>query len=562
MLLVTQEIQQRGEALVAAARAGDEKTARRYTDYFVLNHLVDEGIPYWEQAVAAGDAFSHYTLARYRKIRGDRPAAAALYRAVADRHSGSAYGLGILLKEIGAPEAAEWFRRGWENGRDLNCKIELGKLLAAEGQLDEAPKFLMSNVDIGDIAVFRWVQLFESIREEFDRVAAALDAAEADGDADAAAAALHPLFDLEKHFRAYPGLTAEAESYYLRAGELSVSARVDYAVFLDETGDDADWAKACELLTRAHEEGHQGAAFVLGLGHEQRGALADAEHWYVLSAGLGHPAAQYSLGLLCKRQRRYDEAEHWFRRLAEDDEDAVTQLERLAVLRESGSIAPGKDLRRLPGLRERAEAGDVGAGYAYGKILRDWGGASERHVVRWIEPAAEAGDPEAAYELAEMYRAMRYKPAVRDDWYRRAAEAGHHDACNEMGWLSEHHRDYQEAERWYVRAAEDGSSLNAMLAGKLKAQRGAYAEAEPYLRQVWEDDRGTSFRTEAAGYYGLVLHRLGRHAEALEPLRTAAARWDEDVRSRYSPDDFVVMARMADPAKELAEAEAALAGSA
>ncbi|MDL2075956.1 hypothetical protein QNN03_05835 [Streptomyces sp. GXMU-J15] len=131
-----------------------------------------------------------------------------------------------------------------------------------------------------------------------------------------------------------------------------------------------------------------------------------------------------------------------------------------------------------------------------------------------------------------------------------------------MGWLSEHHRDYQEAERWYVRAAEDGSSLNAMLAGKLMAQRGAYAEAEPYLRQVWEDDRDAVYRTEAAGYYGLVLHRLGRLTEAREPLRAAAARWREDVRSRYSPDDFAVMARMADPAKELEEVEAALAGSA
>jgi hypothetical protein len=30
------------------------------------------------------------------------------------------------------PEAAEWFRRGWENGRNLDCEIELGKLLVAE----------------------------------------------------------------------------------------------------------------------------------------------------------------------------------------------------------------------------------------------------------------------------------------------------------------------------------------------------------------------------------------------------------------------------------------------
>jgi hypothetical protein len=55
------------------------------------------------------------------------------------------------------------------------------------------------------------------------------------------------------------------------------------------------------------------------------------------------------------------------------------------------------------------------------------------------------------------------------------------------------------------------------------------------------------------------VHRLGRLPEAVEPLRTAAARWDEDVRARYSPDDLTVLARTADPEKELAEVEAALA---
>ncbi|MET9433201.1 tetratricopeptide repeat protein [Streptomyces sp. NPDC006551] len=550
-----QDIQTRGEALVAAARAGDARTARRHTDFFVLGHHVDEGIPYWEQAVAAGDAFSHYTLARYRKIRGDRPAAEALYRAAADRHSGCAYGLGVLLKENGDPEAAEWFRRGWEEGRNLDCKIELGKLLAAEGRLDEAPKFLMSDIGLGDIAVFRWVKLFESIREDFDRVAAALDAAEGAGDGDAAAETLRPLFDLERHFRDYSGLTAEAAGYYRRASALSASVRVDHAVFLDETAGDASWPEARRLLVQAHEEGYEGAAYVLGVLHEQRGDLADAEQWYGLAAGDGHPAAQWNLGLLCKRQRRYEEAERWFREVGEDDEDVVAQLDRITAIREAGA-APGKDLRRLPGLRERAEAGDVHASYAYGKILGDWAGAGDRHLIRWIEPAALAGDPEAAYDLAELYGSLR-GPASRDHWYRRAAEAGHHDACNQMGRLSEYHRDYQEAERWYVRAADDGSPLNAMLAGRLKAQRGAYAEAEPFLRKAWEEGTGSAHGTEAAGYYGLVLHRMGRLAEAVEPLRAATARWDEDVRARYSRDDLDVLARTADPAKELAEVEAA-----
>ncbi|UNO43552.1 sel1 repeat family protein [Streptomyces sp. MST-110588] len=553
-----QEIQAHGEALVAAARAGDTEAARRHTDFFVLRGHVDEGIPYWEQAAAAGDAFSHYTLARYRKVRGDRPAADALYRAVADRHAGCAYGLGVLLKENGDPEAAEWFRRGWEDGRHLDCKIELGKLLAAQGRLEEAAKFLMSDVELGDIAVFRWVKLFESIRADFDSVAAGLDAAEAAGDADAAEEALRPLFDLEQHFRDYPGLIPEAAGYYRRAAALSPSARVDQAVFLEATGTEASWPEARGLLLQAHQEGYDGAAYVLGVLHEQRGDLGDAEHWYGLAATGGHPAARWNLGLLCKRQRRLEEAERWLREVGEDDEDVVEQLARIAALRESGEAGPGKDLRRLPGLRERAEAGDVHASYAYGKILGDWAGADARHLLRWIEPAALAGDPQAAYDLAELHNTLR-APGPRDHWYRKAAEAGHHEACQQMGWLSEYHRDYQEAERWYVRAAGDGSPLHAMFAGKLKAQRGAYSEAEPYLRTAWEEGGDFEYGTEAAGYYGLVLHRLGRLTEAVEPLRTAAARWEEDVYARYGMDDLNVLARMADPEEELAAVEAALA---
>lgn len=552
-----EEIQAHGEALVAAARAGDAKTARRHTDFFVLRKHVDEGIPYWEQAVAAGDAFSHYTLARYRKIRGDRQAADALYRAVADRHAGCAYGLGVLLREDGDPEAVEWFRRGWEGGRHLDCKIELGKLIAAEGRLEEASKFLMSDIELGDIAVFRWAQLFDSIGEDFDRVAAGLDAAEAAGDGDAAVEALRPLFDLEKHFRDYPGLTIEAARQYRRASGLSAAARVDHAVFLTETGGEESWPEARGLVLQAHEEGYEGAAYALGVLHEQRGDLGDAEHWYGLAAAKGQPRAQWNLALLHKRQRRYEEAERWFREVGEDDEDVVEQLARIAAIRAGGGVGPGKDLRRLPGLRERAEAGDVHASYAYGRILGDWAGADDLHLIRWIEPAALAGHEDAAYDLAELYGALR-RPVLRDRWYRTAAEAGHHDACNQMGWLSEYHRDYQEAERWYVRAAGDGSPLNAMLAGKLKAQRGAFAEAEPFLQVAWEEGGDSAYRTEAAGYYGLVLHRLGRLMEAVEPLRTATARWDEDVSARYSRDDLDVLARTVDPAKELAAVEAAL----
>ncbi|MEV0743765.1 sel1 repeat family protein [Streptomyces sp. NPDC050273] len=555
---MTEDIQARGEALVAAAHAGDSEGVRRGTDFFVFGKHIDEGIPYWEQAAAAGDAFAHYTLARYRKIRGDRSAADALYRAVAERHPGSAYGLGVLLREDGDPEAAEWLRRGWEGGRNLDCKIELGKLMAVEGRVEEASAFLMSDTELGDIAVFRWSQLFDSFKAACDATATGLEAAEADEDGEAAVTAVKSLFALDKHFADYPGLTTEADTLYRRASALSAQAGLYYAMFLTETGGEESWPRARDLLLRAHEDGCDQAAALLGIEHERRGDLAEAERAYLLAVDAGEEPPKWNLAMLCKRLARYDEAEAWFAEFGDDDRDAVQQLARVAALREGGAPTSGEvDFRLLPGLRERAEAGDARAGYEYAAMLNDWRGKNARYLLRWMEPAAEAGDSEAAYDVAELYAALRRFP-LRDAWHRRAAEGGDHHSCHHMGWLSEQHRDYQEAERWYVRAADGGPLLNSMLAGKLKAQRAAYAEAEPFLRTAWEEGEGSAYWTEAAGYYGLVLHRLGRSEEAVEPLEEAVDRWEEDVRSRYDRDDLDLLSRMVRPEKVLEEVEAAL----
>ncbi|MDI3408116.1 hypothetical protein [Streptomyces cavernicola] len=379
---MTQESQSHGEALVAAARAGDEKNAWRHTDFFVLGHHVDEGIPYWERAVAEGDAFSHYTLARYRKVRGDRTAAEALYRAVAERHSDSAYGLGVLLKENGDPEAAEWFRHGWEWGGHLDCKIELGKQLAAEGRLDEAAKFLREDVGLGDIAVFRWVELFESIGEQFARIEETLDNAEAAaeyGDAETAAEraveTTGPLLDLEEqgHFRTYPGLAEQAADLYRRAAARSEKARVAQASFQAVTTDYEAWPEARALLLQAHEAGYDGASFGLGILHSERGEIAETEHWYEVSYARGNRRAAWKLGLLRKWQWRYEDAERWFRKAGENDAKVLAQLENIAALRaEDDASAPGDpDPRGLTALRERAEAGDADAAYAYGEALAE-----------------------------------------------------------------------------------------------------------------------------------------------------------------------------------------------
>lgn len=113
--------------------------------------------------------------------------------------------------------------------------------------------------------------------------------------------------------------------------------------------------------------------------------------------------------------------------------------------------------------------------------------------------------------------------------------------------------DRAAAEALYRSAADRHSGCAHGLGG------GAYTEAEPFLRKAWGEGGSAPHRTEAAGCYGLVPHRLVRLTEAVEPLRTAAARWDDDVRARHRLDDLTVLARTADPARELAEVETASA---
>lgn len=560
-----------GEELVAAAGNGDSETVRRRTDALVRAGHIDEAIPYWERA--SSDAYAAYTLARYRKIRGDRETAERLYRAHARDDAGCAYGLAVLLQEDRASEAGEWFRRGAELGH-LDCKIEAAKLLAAEGKLIEAAAFLMAGAELGDIAVFRWVREFEALRSELDWVArelaaatsvtstgdgadtAATDEAENADEADNVDEARRKLNELRPQLRNYPGLLTEFEEHYRRAAQLgNVAALADHALALDECG---AYEKARELLFRARELGYAGATYLIALFEEQRGELAAAERWYTEAANADHESAQWNLATMCLRQRRLDEAAYWFERVGLDDDDVPGKLATIQTMRGQDHSVRLESVASLPGLRARAESGDDRARFEYGAMMWSWAaGLCTRHMVEWIRPAAEAGDVEAARTMAEMYRELG-QPYQRDHWWRRTAELGEAAAAVEMGMLSEHHHDWQEAERWYECSAAQGNGLAQFFAGKLKAQRGAFAEAEPLLQRAYEGGAERDYLLEATGYYGLVLHRLGRSAEAAPLLRLSADRWKE-VERRYRRDDLVRLSRTPDFAAEAAAALSAAA---
>jgi uncharacterized protein len=78
-------------------------------------------------------------------------------------------------------------------------------------------------------------------------------------------------------------------------------------------------------------------------------------------------------------------------------------------------------------------------------------------------PAAEAGDPDAQYCVAILYRDGKGTPqneARAIHWYRKAAERGHAEAQFELGRAYNEGtvipQDDVEAARWYEQAAKRG----------------------------------------------------------------------------------------------------------
>ena len=113
-----------------------------------------------------------------------------------------------------------------------------------------------------------------------------------------------------------------------------------------------------------------------------------------------------------------------------------------------------------------AHADDLGAA---DRAIRT--GAYEEAAVH-LERAAHAGDPEAQYRLASLYRMGRGVEANHEQafrWFEAAARQGHNRAkynlgvMFEKGWGTPANRD--EALRWYRRAAIEG---NERAAAKLR----------------------------------------------------------------------------------------------
>ncbi|MET9448975.1 sel1 repeat family protein [Streptomyces cinerochromogenes] len=586
-----------GEAELAAAQAGRPGAAREYAEHLTGKGQVDEALSWWEKAaVEEGDGEAARTLAIVHKDRWDFEEAERWYRMAADRDGGCAFGLATLLKEAGDQTGAqEWYARGAELG-SLECVTNGAVMLAGQGRWEEALARLGEACERGDRKAFQARHIIERILDDLERWGDALAAAERDGDPEAAYDALSDLRDPEYQgmFDAYPSTVGAAEALYARAAALgSAQALVDQAILVER--DASRWPEARALAERSHELGYAGAAFVLGIWWEERGELREAEKWFrAADENGGHDLACLRLGVLCKRQRRLDEAEEWLRRTGVDEENydsfnsvqelIVDTLKEIAELRtKSGNSADAERHARLPGLRANAEAdgadpedmfayadalhglrrlpeaaewyrraGTTRASLALGRMQHQLGGAKGTYMLPLYEPAAAAGDAEAAYDIAEIHSEAGDKRSA-GLWYHRAAQLGHGRAAWHVGWISEERRgDPQFAERWYVRAAETGLARPAYLAGMSMVRYGRYAEAERWLVMAWEQGI-----VEASYYLGRALRGLGREEEAVGWLRRAVERYAEFERERYGFNRLDPRPELADLLMELEQDEEA-----
>jgi TPR repeat protein len=572
---------------LAAAEAGQPGAARTYAELLTKQGLVDQALPWWEKAVEEGDANAARTLAIVHRDRWDFARAERWYRSAADRDGGCAFGLATLLEEAGDHAGAqEWYERGAELG-SVECLTNGAVRLARRGEWDEAVRRLEEADEQGDHVAYHALDAVNRILEDLEQREADLAEAERDGDAEAAYGALEELAqgEYDEVFKNYPAAAAAAEALFARAAAVgSAKALVDQAILAAR--DDSRWPEVRALAERGHELGYSGAAYVLGVWWEHRGELREAEKWYRAADASdgGHYVACVNLALLCERQLRLDEAEEWLRRTGVDEEnhdpwddthelivrtyrdiaeargkaeepaDAALREQLPELLAAAGADGAGPEemlacadaldrLRRLPEAAEwYRRAGTPQALLALGRMLYERGGAKGRHLIPLYEPAAEAGDAEAAYEIAEIHdRAKNARSAGL--WHLRAARLGHGRAAWAVAWVSQQRGgDPQFAERWYVRAAETGLSRPAYLAGKSMVRYGRHAEAEQWLRLAYEDGI-----VQASYDLGRSLRAQGRQAEAEEWLRLAVER-----RHEFEPESDGLFRRRTDPRPELA----------
>ncbi|AHI26854.1 hypothetical protein BGC31_16430 [Komagataeibacter xylinus] len=392
------------------------------------------------------------------------------------------------------PEAAAgWARQAAEGGLP-DAQALYGYLLATGPQSVRDPqaariwceRAAQAGCPQGDLglAVTHFSASDQSPGTDPDAVAALIRAADS-----GLATAQYMLGLLHERGWGLPPDRARAEHWYACAAAQGVRpAQARYgALLLEDMGGRPRNAMSAETwLRRAALAGDREAAALLGDLHARGEAALPGDHealiWYRRAAEQDHATACRMLALLYMHGRGTaadpDQARHWLARAAElGDVAAMTDL--AAALVAQGQQAHSGPGLPLPDFLPAARAGDPVAAFNLAVCLRGGvGGVTDPvQAASWMERAAKAGVVNAEYWYGRMLLdgdGVAMDVAHARHWLERAAGHGLAEACVAAAQLRLEGRggprDHAGALVLYHRAARSGRtdamfSLGAMYGG-------------------------------------------------------------------------------------------------
>ena len=198
-----------------------------------------------------------------------------------------------------------------------------------------------------------------------------------------------------------------------------------------------------------------------------------------------------------------------------------------------------------------AEAGDPNAQYNLGLLYARGQGVPQSYqkAAEWYQKAAEQGVAAAQYNLGVMYangEGVTKNPDEAAKWFLKAADQGVSSAQSSLGQIYNEgegaFKNYSEAEKWYRKAAESGVASAAFSLGVMydvgqgvpknydeaikwyrQAADGGYPGALTNLGILYYNAQGVKRDLQQAYAWFARAQKLG-DARAAELLRTTAAR--------------------------------------
>ncbi len=296
---------------------------------------------------------------------------------------------------------------------------------------------------------------------------------------------------------------------------------------------------------------------------DEEGALAEAQR--ALRDGRASSGGHALVGALLEKKGELEESRRHFARAAELDPEPADELTSLGLVCERlGDIAGARQayesaLSHAPGLatpnaRLASLIVDAAPERAEALARRAVGAAPNGAYARGALGLVLARTGRCQEALAELAKAVRAAPDDADLWALQgvaAMQAGRFDEArshlrraNELdggrapvhlhlGMLSERGGGFDEARTHYERALElDPCNAVAMnnLASVLERTDGDLQRACALAEEAVRRTRGAA---AALDTFGWVLHRLGRHEDAVRELRAAVAASPEDPSARW-----------------------------